>query len=180
MTKSLPRTIFACLMISFLFAQPVLAFGLATSDSDAALTNLSRPFQTHYPSGIETNRLASATPLPQVSNGTEDNSERMTTQPKSNETAVAGKNLKKNPRQVLSASRKNRTLAHHASRTCLVVNDCDACHQGCLAASLTCIAISIVTACLPCGVICLAGQAACEGICNTTSACNPVPEQNAN
>lgn len=49
--------------------------------------------------------------------------------------------------------------------------DCNACHLQCLAGSLTCIAASIVTGCLPCGGICLAGQLACGLICNGTTAC---------
>lgn len=53
----------------------------------------------------------------------------------------------------------------------LLVDDCGACHDNCLATSLTCIAISAITGCLPCGAVCLAGQAACHIICNGTSAC---------
>lgn len=49
--------------------------------------------------------------------------------------------------------------------------DCNACHTNCLIAGLACIAISIATACPTCGVICLAAQAGCEAVCNTTTAC---------
>ena len=53
--------------------------------------------------------------------------------------------------------------------------DCDACHSNCLVTSLACIAISIATACPACGLICLAAQAACQTVCNSTTACKNLP-----
>ena len=87
---------------------------------------------------------------------------------------LAGTTVKNQSRH--ATRRGEKVLAHHSSARLAVPDDCDACHQGCLAASLTCIAISVITGCLPCGVACLAGQVACQSICNTTRACNPVPE----
>ena len=66
--------------------------------------------------------------------------------------------VKKQSRQAIRRGQK--VYAHHSSARLAVPDDCDACHQGCLAASLTCIAISVITGCLPCGVACLAGQVA--------------------
>lgn len=50
-------------------------------------------------------------------------------------------------------------------------DDCQICHDNCLASSLTCIAISAITSCAPCAVACLAGQAVCQYNCNKTTAC---------
>jgi hypothetical protein len=180
MTKPFLRTVFACLMMSALLAQPVLAFGLRTSESAAILPSGSRPVQIQY-SGLENNGLTINPLLSQLSNIDAGTTKTVATAPpKSNETLVTGK-VKKIIKRALLANRRNRTLAHHGSRTMLAVDDCDSCHQGCLAASLTCIAISIVTGCLPCGVICLAGQVACQVICNGTRACTQVaPVESAN
>jgi hypothetical protein len=52
--------------------------------------------------------------------------------------------------------------------------DCDACHSQCLVSGLACIALSILTSCLPCGGVCLVYQAACQAICNRTTACKNV------
>jgi hypothetical protein len=66
----------------------------------------------------------------------------------------------------------SRTVKRSAKVTALGNQaDCDACHDQCLVASLTCIALSIATGCLVCGPICVAGQLACQTICNGTSAC---------
>lgn len=60
----------------------------------------------------------------------------------------------------------------------LSFDDCEVCHDQCLAASLTCIALAIATGCLICGPLCLAGQAACQYNCNQSSACQPKPPAN--
>jgi hypothetical protein len=80
---------------------------------------------------------------------------------------------KKKLRKANSYSNNKKTLANHRSTTTKLGNqeDCDACHTQCLVASLACIAISVATACAPCGVICLAYQAGCQATCNTTTAC---------
>jgi hypothetical protein len=72
--------------------------------------------------------------------------------------ASAQKTLKKKP-----AANHHRHLGSK--------EDCNACHTNCLIAGLACIAISIATACPTCGVICVAAQAGCEAVCNTTTAC---------
>lgn len=85
-----------------------------------------------------------------------------------------------------SKTRKPSYLAHHKSTPKVRKlarhhvrlgnqEDCDACHNQCLVASLACIAISIASACPECGVICLAYQAGCQAICNTTTACKNLP-----
>ena len=91
---------------------------------------------------------------------------------------VTSKNAKNRYRGISDKRSRPALHHHHKSNARIVLDDCNACHTGCLVASLTCIAISIATGCLPCGVICLVGQAACEGVCNTTSACKAVvPEE---
>lgn len=105
-------------------------------------------------------------------------------QPRTNEEkpkVSSEKTIKKN---VLLAKSKNSAKGSYLKSTKktvkLVVNnhkhlgnaeDCNACHTNCLIAGLACIAISIATACPVCGLICLGAQAACEGVCNTTTAC---------
>lgn len=67
-------------------------------------------------------------------------------------------------------SKKARKVSHHY-KYLGDQEDCDACHQQCLIASLACIAISIATACPVCGGVCLIYQAACQATCNGTTAC---------
>ena len=76
-------------------------------------------------------------------------------------TTSAKKTLKKRPAK--SDANHHRHLGSK--------EDCNACHTNCLIAGLACIAISIATACPTCGVICVAAQAGCEAVCNTTTAC---------
>lgn len=106
-------------------------------------------------------------------------------QPGSNEekpkAAAAEKTIKKNTLRAKSKSSAKSTYLKSAKKTTkLTVNnhkhlgnaeDCNACHTNCLIAGLACIAISIATACPICGLICVGAQAACEGVCNTTTAC---------
>src|ERR1051325_10122201 len=73
------------------------------------------------------------------------------------------------------AKRDQQQFAHHAARPD-DRGDCDQCHNQCLIGSLACIAISAVTGCAPCGLICLGAQAACGASCNRTSACQAVAE----
>lgn len=70
----------------------------------------------------------------------------------------------------LKSSTTARKVSHH-HKNLDNREDCDACHQQCLIASLACIAISIATACPVCGGVCLVYQAACQATCNGTTAC---------
>jgi hypothetical protein len=70
----------------------------------------------------------------------------------------------------LKSGNRIRKLAHHPPLLG-ASGDCDACHNQCLLTSAACIAISIITACPACGLVCLAYQAGCQVICNTTTAC---------
>lgn len=66
---------------------------------------------------------------------------------------------------------KNASLVLAKATKAAAFDDCDVCHDNCLAGSLTCIAISAIAACAPCAGVCLAAQAVCHINCNRTRAC---------
>jgi ATP-dependent helicase YprA (DUF1998 family) len=81
----------------------------------------------------------------------------------------AGKTSKNGYLRSAKKVRKLAAVNHHKH----VGNseDCNACHDQCLLTSFACVAISIITACPPCGLVCLVYQAGCQTICNGTTAC---------
>lgn len=154
MSKRLPQAIALALVSSFVLCQPALV--AASTQSPTTLKSQPRASTAKLTDSNEQNLKA-------VSPGT-------------------------TPRKNISYSktRKASYLAHHKSTSKVRKlarhhvrlgnqEDCDACHNQCLIASLACIAISIASACPECGAICLAYQAGCQAICNTTTACKNLP-----
>jgi hypothetical protein len=88
---------------------------------------------------------------------------------KSNLRSKAGYTSKKG---YVKSTKNVRQLSHHVHPG--NQEDCDACHSQCLISGLACIALSILTSCLPCGGVCLVYQAACQATCNRTTACKNV------
>ena len=89
--------------------------------------------------------------------------------------ATKGKvSAKRRVRASLTRHKPMLTKANHRSgRKHRVDNrdDCSACHQFCLVASLACIAISIIDMCPLCGLVCIVAQEACDYVCTGTTPC---------
>jgi len=155
MTKSFPRAVSTALLICLCLSNGAIAFASGPNKASIAPPPVQDLLTAPYNAGAD----AGSTKVLLA---------------EKNDGELTVKTIKKQFRP--ATRRAQKVFAHHNLARLAVPDDCDACHQGCLAASLTCIAISVITGCLPCGVACLAGQVACQGICNTTRACNPVPE----
>lgn len=66
---------------------------------------------------------------------------------------------------------REKFLVKKPGKKSATLDDCQNCHDGCVTGSLTCIAISALSGCAPCALVCLAGQTACHVICNRGSSC---------
>lgn len=185
MPTPLSKTMFTLLVIGFIVYQPILVLGIERSGSR----------QPSSPKVRKLNQISEANKadLLITTNVTLRTANSLQPEPAANllptgsTSAQEGQTKQANDRKVIAhrkvttgrssatsgTKRTRKTMAHHRSSAILVNGDCDACHQQCLIAGLACIALSIVTACAPCGPICLAAQAGCQMICNRTSACNP-------
>ena len=170
MSRRFPPTIALALVSCFVLCQPALV-------AASTLSGTSFRSQPRSSSSKLTNSTAT-TPLTLTSKHSRKGTDE---QPRAFSTE---KPIKKSHSQ--SKNKKTSYLAYHKSTTKLrklVHNhalpgnqeDCDACHNQCLIASLACIAISIATSCYPCGLICLGYQAACQTTCNSTTACKNLP-----
>jgi len=163
MFKSAPKVV-ALLLAGYLISSPVVAMAsnLATTSPKNKVTELPKLPSTETPPATKSESKASEA------------------LPKADSKVRVG--AKQDP--AIKKVRLSKKLAHSKATKPLskakVVGageDCDACHDQCLVAGLTCIAISIATGCLPCGGICLAGQLACGLVCNGTTACKQVATQ---
>lgn len=159
MLRSSPKIVVVMLLVGYLICSPIVAMANTTATTSPKT------------SVAERHNIPTAE---QTAPATRSDTKAGNVLPKQESKARAA--AKNNP--TLKKVRINKKWAHSRAlklspkpKALGAGEDCDACHDQCLVASLTCIAISIATGCLPCGGICLAGQLACGTICNGTTAC---------
>ena len=168
MPKTVSQISALALVVCFVLCQPAVI-----AASTLSLTPLSSQPKLTGP-GLN-NVNGSATPLTIASEqpstkSNNEKSEAVSAQKTIEKDSLRFQVSKSSKKAYLKSANRFRKLAHH-SPLLGASDDCDACHNQCLIGSAARIAISILTACAPCGLVCLAAQAACQITCNGTTAC---------
>lgn len=158
------------LLVCFALCQPAVVVA-----STLSLTAVkSQPRLTGPNLRISHDSTTSRVPADRLSTETiKEKPEAESTEKTTKKKVLRSRGSKTSKKSHLKSATTARKVSHHykylGNR-----EDCDACHQQCLIASLACIAISIATACPVCGGVCLVYQAACQATCNGTTACKNV------
>lgn len=175
MSRTVSQISALALVVCFVLCQPAgvaaSVLSLTLLDHNLKLTgpSLNKPNYSATPGTIASER-------PTTKSGYEK-SEDVSAQKTLKKDSVRSKVSKRSKKASLKSGNTVRKLAHH--RPLLDdAGDCNACHDQCLLASAACIALSIITACPACGLVCLVYQAGCQTICNDTTACKNAPLNN--
>lgn len=169
MSRRVSLKTFLALVVCFALCQPAVVVA-----STLSLTAIkSQPGLTGPNLRISHDSTTSRVPADRLSTETiKEKPKAESTEKTTKKKALRSRGSKTSKSHLKSATTARKVSHHHkylGNR-----EDCDACHQQCLIASLACIAISIATACPLCGGVCLVYQAACQATCNGTTACKNV------
>ena len=168
MSRIIPQILALVLVSTFVLCQPTIV-------AASTLTKTSQKSQSQVPTAkvVDSYNLARLEPVA-VEPGKKSNEEKpavVSSEKMTKKKVLRSKSKNSSKRTYLKSDKKAGKLTANSHRHLGDKEDCNACHTNCLIAGLACIAISIATACPLCGVICLGAQAGCEGVCNTTTAC---------
>jgi hypothetical protein len=168
MPRTLPQVIALCLVSCFVLCEPALVTASTLSQTSQSAELRSTNSKPNGVSGF--GAPVNITSERASTKGNKHKSEAVSAQRTIKKDSLRSQVSKTSKKAYVKSGKRFRKLAHH--RALLGdAEDCDACHNQCLLTSAACIAISIITACPACGLVCLAYQLGCQTICNGTTAC---------